>query len=159
MNRQLFNDMLLACRTYWNRYGYFPTVRELCLQLGVHSTSTVSSYLRKLEEEGFIETDHPESPRAYRFKDTAPRYGLRRYRKPTDKEVEERVLVQKTFNDLSNNERLNKKLYDICNYNEHDILVQLIKETTDSGRCELLKNLEYYGNPSIMKIFEELEVK
>lgn len=34
---------------------YSPTVREICRELGIKSTSTVAYHLRKLEEDGYIE--------------------------------------------------------------------------------------------------------
>lgn len=158
MNRELFNDMLNMCRTYHNKYGYFPTVREIGSALDVHSTSTVAAYLKRLEESGFIETFHPESPRAYRFRDAVPEYGVRRYRRPTNKEVEERIGVQRAFNSLSeNSEVLDSKLNMVCSATEHEILVALFSEHTDNGRTELLKNLEYYGNDVVMRIFDEIE--
>lgn len=158
MNRELFNDMLNMCRTYYNKYGYFPTVREIGSALDIHSTSTVAAYLKRLEEAGFIETHHPESPRAYRFVDSGTLYGIRRYRKPTEKDIAERIAVQKAFNNLSENrDVLNNKLDEICSLDEHGILVKLIGEKTDNGRCELLKNLEYYGNPCVMQIFDKIE--
>ncbi|NLI58494.1 MAG: transcriptional repressor LexA [Clostridium sp.] len=43
--------------------GYPPSVREICKAVGFKSTSTVHSYLSKLEEEGYIVKD-PTKPRA-----------------------------------------------------------------------------------------------
>ena len=43
--------------------GYPPTVREICEQLGVKSTSTVHKDLSSLEIKGFIKKD-PSKPRA-----------------------------------------------------------------------------------------------
>ena len=43
--------------------GYAPTVREVCAAIGVASTSTVHSYLRRLEEDGYLRRD-PAKPRA-----------------------------------------------------------------------------------------------
>lgn len=43
--------------------GYPPSVREICKAVGFKSTSTVHSYLSKLEEEGYIVKD-PSKPRA-----------------------------------------------------------------------------------------------
>lgn len=43
--------------------GYPPTVREICEQLGVRSTSTVHKDLTSLELKGFIKKD-PSKPRA-----------------------------------------------------------------------------------------------
>ena len=158
MNRNLFNNMLSMCRTYYNKYGYFPTVKEIGKELDIYSKSTIVSYLKKLQIAGFIETDHPESPRAYRFKDAISTYGVRRYKKPTEKEIQERIENQLLFN--SNSEKkdeLNKSLEGICSYSEHEILVNLFKKSTDNERCEFLKNLEYYGNPDVLKIFDEIE--
>lgn len=43
--------------------GYPPSVREICLAVGLKSTSTVHSHLNKLEEKGMIKRD-PTKPRA-----------------------------------------------------------------------------------------------
>lgn len=43
--------------------GYPPSVREICSAVGFKSTSTVHSYIKKLEELGMIEKD-PTKPRA-----------------------------------------------------------------------------------------------
>jgi repressor LexA len=46
-----------------NENGYPPSVREICSAVGFKSTSTVHSYLEKLEKDGFIKRD-PTKPRA-----------------------------------------------------------------------------------------------
>lgn len=43
--------------------GYPPTVREICLAVGLSSPSTVHSHLKALEKNGYIEKD-PTKPRA-----------------------------------------------------------------------------------------------
>lgn len=43
--------------------GYPPSVREICARVGLSSTSTVHSYLSKLEKNGLIKRD-PTKPRA-----------------------------------------------------------------------------------------------
>ncbi len=43
--------------------GYPPSVREICLAVGLKSTSTVHSHLSKLEDKGYIKRD-PTKPRA-----------------------------------------------------------------------------------------------
>ncbi|HHW30519.1 MAG TPA: transcriptional repressor LexA [Clostridiaceae bacterium] len=48
--------------------GYPPSVREICSAIGLKSTSTVHSYLAKLEKEGFIQKD-PSKPRAIKVVD------------------------------------------------------------------------------------------
>jgi repressor LexA len=45
--------------------GYPPSVREICSAVGFKSTSTVHSYLEKLEKNGLITKD-PSKPRALR---------------------------------------------------------------------------------------------
>jgi len=45
--------------------GYPPSVREICAAVGFKSTSTVHSYLEKLEKNGLIQKD-PTKPRALR---------------------------------------------------------------------------------------------
>ena len=52
---------------YMNMYlkdnGYPPTVREICAAVGLSSTSTVHSHLKKLEKEGYIKKKESK-PRA-----------------------------------------------------------------------------------------------
>lgn len=48
--------------------GYPPAVREICEAVGLRSTSTVHSHLKKLEEKGFIRKD-PTKPRAIEILD------------------------------------------------------------------------------------------
>lgn len=48
--------------------GYPPSVREICVAVGFKSTSTVHSYLKKLEEEGLIIKDATK-PRALKVLD------------------------------------------------------------------------------------------
>ncbi|CAJ2235357.1 repressor LexA [Fructilactobacillus sanfranciscensis] len=44
-------------------HGYPPTVREICKEVGLSSTSTVHGHLSRLEKKGFISKD-PTKPRA-----------------------------------------------------------------------------------------------
>lgn len=48
--------------------GYPPSVREICSAVGFKSTSTVHSYLSKLEKSGLIQKD-PAKPRALKVVD------------------------------------------------------------------------------------------
>lgn len=48
--------------------GYPPAVREICQAVGLKSTATVHSHLKKLEEKGFIRKD-PTKPRAIEILD------------------------------------------------------------------------------------------
>ena len=54
-----------------NEKGYPPTVREICAELGIRSTSTVHRYLKELEAEGRISMGENQN-RAITLKDTAP---------------------------------------------------------------------------------------
>jgi repressor LexA len=49
-----------------NDKGYPPSVREICKAVGFKSTSTVHSYLEKLEKDGIIKKD-PTKPRALKI--------------------------------------------------------------------------------------------
>lgn len=51
--------------------GYPPSVREICAATGIKSTSTVHSYLSKLEELELIRRD-PTKPRAIEILDDSP---------------------------------------------------------------------------------------
>ncbi len=50
--------------------GYPPSVREICLAVGLKSTSTVHAHLNRLEEEGYIRRDATK-PRALELTDTS----------------------------------------------------------------------------------------
>lgn len=57
-------EQILACiKQGLKDRGYPPSVREICLAVGLRSTSTVHAHLNKLEEKGFIRRD-PTKPRA-----------------------------------------------------------------------------------------------
>lgn len=48
-------QILEAIRWYVGDNGYSPTVRELCRETGIKSTSAMSYRLRTLRDRGFIE--------------------------------------------------------------------------------------------------------
>lgn len=50
--------------------GYPPSVREICLAVGLKSTSTVHGHLRRLEKKGYIRRDSTK-PRAIELLDSA----------------------------------------------------------------------------------------
>jgi SOS-response transcriptional repressor LexA len=43
-----------AIKNYIEKNGFSPSVRELCKLTGINSISTITSYLNKLEEGGYI---------------------------------------------------------------------------------------------------------
>lgn len=45
-------------RTTINEKGYAPSVRDICKDVGIKSTSTVHSYLKKLTDAGLIEMEN-----------------------------------------------------------------------------------------------------
>lgn len=49
-------EVLSCIRTYTEKKGFPPTVRELCVMTGLKSTSSVHHYLVQLKEEGLIES-------------------------------------------------------------------------------------------------------
>ena len=51
---------------YQKKYGYAPSIRELCEMCGLSSTSSVYLHLKKLEEKGYIRR-REESPRAIKI--------------------------------------------------------------------------------------------
>lgn len=65
--RQRDNDRQQMILDFLNRYqmekGYPPSIREICKAVGFKSTSTVHSYIKKLEEEGHISKESTK-PRA-----------------------------------------------------------------------------------------------
>ena len=61
--------------------NYPPSVRDICTEVGLKSTSSVFSYLNDLEQAGLIRKD-PSHPRAIEILDkshTGNRYRSRRY--------------------------------------------------------------------------------
>lgn len=57
--------------------GYPPSVRDICAETGIKSTSTVFSYIKRLEEKGYLEKEDGKS-RSIRTKaDLAERNSIR----------------------------------------------------------------------------------
>ncbi|WP_027717792.1 transcriptional repressor LexA [Desulfovirgula thermocuniculi] len=56
-------QILEYIKEHLNEKGYPPTVREIGRAVGLSSTSTVHSYLRRLEQKGYLRRD-PTLPRA-----------------------------------------------------------------------------------------------
>lgn len=50
-------QILEYIRTCVHQFGYPPSVREICKEVGLSSTSTVHGYLHRLEDLGFIRRD------------------------------------------------------------------------------------------------------
>ena len=47
-------QILYGIMRYQNRYGFAPSVRELCMIVGLASTSTVYWHLKNLEQKGYL---------------------------------------------------------------------------------------------------------
>lgn len=75
MRSSRFSEKEKAILDYINdtirREGYSPTVRDIQNALGIKSTSTVHSYLCRLEEKGLIKKDQGKS-RSLRVSEAAP---------------------------------------------------------------------------------------
>lgn len=56
-------EILLYIKSEIQRQGYPPSVRDICKGVDLKSTSTVHSYLEKIESKGYIRKD-PTKPRA-----------------------------------------------------------------------------------------------
>ena len=56
-------------KSYSASNGYPPSVREICAEIGLKSTSTAHGHLRRLEKKGLIKRD-PARPRALKIIDT-----------------------------------------------------------------------------------------
>ena len=62
-------QQILSCiKQNLKEKGYPPSVRELCIAVGLSSTSTVHSHLNTLEKKGFIKRD-PSKPRTIEILD------------------------------------------------------------------------------------------
>jgi repressor LexA len=53
--KQREEEILEIIESYWKKYNYSPTVREIAKKASITSTSTVLKYLNKLQEKGIIE--------------------------------------------------------------------------------------------------------
>jgi len=73
-SKQREEQILRFMREEIRRKGYPPTVREICQELGIKSTSTVHKDLKNLELAGLIKKD-PSKPRALMLVDKEPAPG------------------------------------------------------------------------------------
>lgn len=48
-------EILTTINKYIEREGISPTVRELCNITGIKSTSTIHGYIKRLQNQGYIE--------------------------------------------------------------------------------------------------------
>ncbi len=48
-------DVLDFIRTYRDKYGLSPSMREIGEGIGLHSTSSVQKYIRSLTEKGYLQ--------------------------------------------------------------------------------------------------------
>lgn len=62
-------EVLMFIKRALDSKGYPPTVREICQELEIKSTSTVHGSLERLENKGYIKKD-PTKPRAIEIMDT-----------------------------------------------------------------------------------------
>lgn len=51
-NKQL--EVYTAIKGFINKYGYSPTIRELCKMCGCNSPATIYVHLKKMRAKGFI---------------------------------------------------------------------------------------------------------
>ncbi|HBQ64123.1 MAG TPA: repressor LexA [Clostridiales bacterium] len=76
--RKISDDKKEAIKEYLFKQvgekGYPPSIREIRDALGFKSTSTVHSYIEKLEREGYLKKD-PSKPRALQIYDTQTKYS------------------------------------------------------------------------------------
>jgi SOS-response transcriptional repressor LexA len=64
--RKREEEILNIIKTYWKKYNYSPTVREIAKKASVTSTSTVLKYLNRLQEKGLIDWKE-KAPRTIRI--------------------------------------------------------------------------------------------
>lgn len=48
-------DVLDFIRSYRNRYGLSPSIREIGEGIGLHSTSSIQKYIQSLTEQGYLQ--------------------------------------------------------------------------------------------------------
>lgn len=56
-NEDMKNNILNYIAEHTEEFGYPPSVREICVKVGLSSPSTVHGYLARMEKEGLIERD------------------------------------------------------------------------------------------------------
>ena len=61
-------EILSYMKNEVSQKGYPPSVREICMAVGLKSTSTVHGHLERLEKKGYIRRD-PTKPRAIEILD------------------------------------------------------------------------------------------
>jgi len=47
-------ECLCAIRSYMDQFGWPPSVADVAMSMGVHSTATAQGYIRRLAEKGYI---------------------------------------------------------------------------------------------------------
>ena len=57
---------------YTDRYGFSPTIREICDGIGVCSSSTVHRHITRLKEQGLLTEAKPGSPRSLAISSGVP---------------------------------------------------------------------------------------
>ena len=62
---------------YIKKYAYAPSYREIADGVALKSINSVHRHVRKLIEDGYLETDHPGSPRALRIPGSVVKYDAR----------------------------------------------------------------------------------
>ena len=51
-------DVLTFIKKYSAEHGYPPSIREICLGVGLNSTATVFVHVKNLESKGYIKTEN-----------------------------------------------------------------------------------------------------
>ena len=60
-------EILEFCKAYSKQHGYMPSVREIGIGVGLRSSSSVSHHMQLLIFYGYLATENPGSPRAFRI--------------------------------------------------------------------------------------------
>jgi repressor LexA len=58
--------ILMAIKLFWHRNGYAPSLREICTDADISSTSVAVWHLERLQDAGLI-TYEPKKPRTIRL--------------------------------------------------------------------------------------------
>ena len=108
-----------------HKYGYPPSVREICQSVGLSSTSTVHGYLHRLEELGFIV--YPSQTNYLLFR--SPDEDSRDYKQGC---LEHGILIRA----CENFEGLNRHYYRVAvrNRGENERLIHILKEVQSEDK-------------------------
>ncbi|SNR87916.1 SOS-response transcriptional repressor, LexA [Anaerovirgula multivorans] len=123
-NKQM--EILQYMKNEINKKGYPPSVREICLAVGLKSTSTVHGHLNKLENKGYIRKD-PTKPRAIEILDNDSTYDFKIHKEMINVPIIGKVTAGEPILAVENVEEMFPLPADFLNHNNEDVFILSIK--------------------------------